>query len=37
MSEMKQPACGTQEQASALLDWLEENREMPGIALPALQ
>ena len=37
MSEMKQPSCGTQEQATALLGWLEENREMPGVALPALQ
>lgn len=28
---------GTQEQTQALLDWLEKNKNMPGVALPALQ
>ena len=37
MHTVKCPACGTPEQGQALLAWLEENREMPGVALPALQ
>ena len=37
MQTAKYPACGTPEQGAALLAWLEENRDMPGVALPALQ
>lgn len=33
----KVPACGTVNQAQVLLAWLEENKDMPGVALPALQ
>ena len=37
MKKTSVPIYGTQEQTQALLDWLEENRDMPGVALPALQ
>ena len=37
MKKTSVPIYGTKEQTQALLDWLEENREMPGVALPALQ
>ena len=38
MSERKcVPTCGTSEQAKQLAKWLEENKDMPGVALPALQ
>lgn len=33
----KECCFGTTEQAHALRNWLEENKDMPGIALPALQ
>lgn len=33
MQTVTQPICGTPEQAQALLAWLEENKNMPGVAL----
>lgn len=37
MDKNKKPVYGTPKQAKELLDWLEENKNVPGIALPALQ
>lgn len=37
MQNEKVPACGTVDQAQVLLAWLEKNKDMPGVALPALQ
>ena len=35
MQTVTQPACGTPAQAQALLAWLEENWDMPGVSLDA--
>ena len=37
MKKINMPSCGTSEQGEALVDWLEVHKEMPGVALPALQ
>lgn len=37
MQTVTLPTCGTPEQSQALLAWLEENMDVPGVALPALQ
>ena len=37
MQTVTLPTCGTSEQAQALLAWLKENKDIPGVALPALQ